>query len=59
MFIKEFLLKGCAVNQRVERKGNELHTEKKEIDEIKLLLNTSLSPDYGILCEGQVSEAFV
>lgn len=32
---------------------------KKELSEIKLQLNTSLPPDYGIFYEGQVFDAYV
>jgi chorismate mutase len=52
-------LKGYAVNQRVVRIENDMHSMKKELDEIRLQLNTSLPPDYGIFYEGQVFDAYV
>jgi hypothetical protein len=57
--LKDYLLKGYAVNQRVDRIENDMHTIKKELGEIKLQLNTSLPPDYGIFYEGQVFDAHI
>lgn len=57
--LKDYLLKGYAINQRVDRIENDMHSMKKELGEIKLQLNTSLLPDYGIFYEGQVFDAYV
>jgi hypothetical protein len=57
--LKDYLLKGYAVSQRVDRIESDMHSMKKELGEIKLLLNTSLPPDYGIFYEGQVFDAYV
>lgn len=57
--LKDYLLKGYAVSQRVDRIENDMHSIKKELGEIKLQLNTSLPPDYGIFFEGQVFDAYV
>jgi hypothetical protein len=57
--LKEYLLKGYAYNQRVDRIENEVHSLKMEIGEIRLLLNTSLPADQGIFYDGQVFDAFV
>ena len=57
--LKDYLLKGYAVSQRVDRIENDMHSMKKELGEIKLQLNTSLLPDYGIFYEGQVFDAYV
>lgn len=40
--LKEYLLKGYAINNRVDRMENEMQSIKKELGEIKLQLNTSL-----------------
>ena len=56
--LKDYLLKGYAVNQRVERIENDMHTVKKEIGEIKLQLNTSLPPNQGIFYDGQTFDAY-
>jgi len=57
--LKDFLLKGYAINQRVDRIESEMHSMKSELGEIKLQLNTSLPPDYGIFFDGQVFDAYV
>lgn len=57
--LKDYLLKGYSVSQRVDRIENDMHSMKKEFGEIKLQLNTSLPPDYGIFYEGQVFDAYV
>jgi hypothetical protein len=57
--LKDFLLKGYAINRRVDRIENEMHSIKSELGEIKLQLNTSLPPDYGIFFDGQVFDAYV
>jgi hypothetical protein len=57
--LKNYLLKGYAINQRVDRIENDLHSMKKEVSEIRMQLNTSLPPDYGIFYEGQVFDAYV
>ncbi|MDD4156566.1 MAG: RhuM family protein [Candidatus Cloacimonetes bacterium] len=57
--LKDYLLKGYAVSHRVDRIENDMHSMKQELSEIKLQLNTSLPPDYGIFYEGQVFDAYV
>jgi hypothetical protein len=57
--LKDFLLKGYAINRRVDRIENDVHSIKSELGEIKLQLNTSLPPDYGIFFDGQVFDAYV
>jgi len=57
--LKEYLLKGYAINQRVDRIENDVHSMKKELGEIKLQLNTSLPAEQGIFYEGQVFDAYV
>ncbi len=57
--LKDFLLKGYAINQRVDRIENEMHSLKNELGEIKLQLNTSLPAEQGIFFDGQVFDAYV
>jgi hypothetical protein len=57
--LKDYLLKGYAVCQRVDRIENDMHSMKQELGEIKLRLYTSLPPNYGIFYEGQVFDAYV
>jgi hypothetical protein len=55
--LKDYLLKGYAVSQRVDRIENDLHTVKSELGQIKLQLNTSL-PTGGIFYDGEVFDAY-
>jgi len=57
--LKDYLLKGYAFNQRVDRIENEMHSMKKEIGEIRLQLNTNLPPNEGIFFNGQIFDAWV
>jgi hypothetical protein len=57
--LKDYLLKGYVINQRVDRIENEMHSMKKEMGEIKLLLNTTLPPKEGIYFDGQIFDAWV
>ena len=57
--LKDYLLKGYAINQRVDRIENDMHSMKNELGEIKLQLNTSLPADQGIFYDGQVFDAYV
>jgi hypothetical protein len=57
--LKEYLLKGYAINQRVDRIENDIHSLKMEMGEIRLQLSTSLPADQGIFFDGQVFDAFV
>jgi len=56
--LKEYLLKGYAINQRVDRIENDVHSIKNELGEIKLQLKTSLTPERGIFFDGQEFDAY-
>jgi hypothetical protein len=56
--LKEYLLKGYAVSQRFERIETDVHSIKSELGEIKLQLNTSLTPERGIFFDGQEFDAY-
>jgi hypothetical protein len=56
--LKEYLLKGYSVSQRFERIENDVHSIKSELGEIKLQLNTSLTPQRGIFFDGQEFDAY-
>jgi hypothetical protein len=56
--LKDYLLKGYAISQRVERIEYDMHIVQKEIGEIKLQLNTSLPPNQGIFYDGQIFDAY-
>jgi hypothetical protein len=57
--LKDYLLKGYAISQRVDRMENDMYDIKKELGDIKLQLNTSLPSNFGIFYEGQVFDAYV
>jgi hypothetical protein len=57
--LKDYLLKGYAINHRVDRIENDMHSMKKELGEIKFQLNTSLIPNQGIFYNNQVYDAYV
>ena len=56
--LKEYLLKGYAISQRFERIENDVHSIRSELGEIKLQLNTSLTPERGIFFDGQEFDAY-
>lgn len=57
--LKEYLLKGYAVNNRVERLENDVYDIKNKLGTIDLQLKTSLPSNQGIFYEGQVFDAYV
>lgn len=57
--LKDYLLKGYAINQRIDRVENEMHSIKKEMSEITLQLKTNLPPKEGIFYNGQIFDAWV
>lgn len=56
--LKDYLLKGYAVSRRVGRIEDDVHQIKDELGEIRLQLNTSLTPEYGIFFQGQIFDAY-
>ncbi len=57
--LKDYLLKGHAINQRFERIENDIHFLKNKTDEFDLQIRTSLPPNEGIFFEGKVFDAYV
>jgi hypothetical protein len=57
--LREYLLKGYAINQRVDRIENNLEELTKEVCKISLQLNTNELPTQGIFYEGQIFDAYV
>jgi len=56
--IKEYLLRGYAVNQRFERIEGDLFYLKKKVDEFDFHINTNLPPKQGIFFDGQIFDAW-
>ncbi len=57
--LKDYLLKGYAVNQRIDRIENDVHILKEKVNEFDLQIKTSLPPNEGIFFNGQVFDAYV
>jgi len=57
--LKDFLLKGYAVNQRMDRIENDVHYLKEKVNEFDLQIKTNLPPNEGIFFNGQVFDAYV
>ncbi len=57
--LKEYLLKGYAVNQRLERVESEVFELKQKVNDFDFQLKTNLPPNEGIYFDGQVFDAFV
>jgi hypothetical protein len=56
--LKEFLLKGYAINQRMNRIENTVEDLAKKVSEIDLQINANLIPTQGIFFDGQVFDAY-
>jgi len=57
--LREYLLKGYAINQRVDRIENNLEDLSKEVGKISLQLKTNELPTQGVFFEGQLFDAYV
>ena len=57
--LREYLLKGYAINQRVDRLENNLEHLSKEVSKISLQLKTNELPAQGVFFEGQLFDAYV
>ena len=56
--IKDYLLKGYAVNNRMNRIEDQMESIKTKVDQIDLQLQTQLIPTQGIFFDGQVFDAY-
>ena len=57
--LKEYLLKGHAVNHRLERIENDMYSLKSKVDEIDFQVKTNLPPSEGIFFDGQIFDAYL
>lgn len=57
--LKDYLLKGYAVNQRFERIEKDVIYLKNKVDEFDFQIRTNLPPNEGIFFEGQVFDAYI
>ncbi len=56
--LKNYLLKGFAVNNRINRLEDHLVGLTKKVDQIDLQINTKLIPTQGVYMDGQVFDAY-
>ncbi len=57
--LRDYLLKGYAVNKRIDRIENKYDNLSAEVQEIRLQLNTTLPKNQGIFFDGQIFDAYV
>jgi len=56
--LREYLLKGYAINQRVDRIENNLEHLSKEVSNISLQIKTSQLPTQGVFFDGEIFDAY-
>jgi hypothetical protein len=56
--LRDYLLKGFALNQRIDRIENNYHNLSKEVKQISLQLKTQELPNHGIFFDGQIFDAY-
>ena len=57
--LRDYLLKGYAINQRIDRIENNYERLSKEVKQISLQIQTQQLPTQGIFFNGQVFDAYV
>lgn len=56
--LKDYLLKGYAINNRIHRLEDNVDALKNKVDEIHLQIHTHLIPTHGIFFDNQVFDAY-
>jgi hypothetical protein len=56
--LKDYLLKGYAVNQRINRIENDIFSIKRKVDEFDIHIKTNLPPNEEIFYDGQIFDAY-
>ena len=56
--LKDYLLKGYAINNRMNRLEDNLEVVKNKVNKIDLQINTQLIPTQGVFFDGQVFDAY-
>jgi len=56
--LKDYLLKGYAINNRMNRLEDNLESLKNKVDQIDLQINTHLIPTQGVFFDGQIFDAY-
>jgi len=57
--LRDYLLKGYAMNQRMDRIENNYENLSNEVKQISLQIKTNLPPNQGVFFNGQVFDAYV
>ena len=57
--LRDYLLKGYALNQRMDRIENNYENLSNEVKQISLQIKTNLPPNQGVFFNGQVFDAYV
>ena len=57
--LKDYMLKGYSLNQRMNRIENTVYSLAEKVDAIDLQIHTNLPPKQGIFYDGQVFDAYV
>jgi hypothetical protein len=57
--LKDYLLKGYSINNRLNRMEDNMEVLKTKVNEIDLQINTHLIPTQGVFFDGQVFDAYV
>lgn len=56
--LKDYLLKGYTINNRMNRLEDNFETLKNKVNEIGLQINSNLIPNQGVFFDGQVFDAY-
>jgi hypothetical protein len=56
--LKDYLLKGYAINNRMNRLEDNFENLKNKVDQIDLQINTHLIPTQGVFFDGQIFDAY-
>ena len=56
--LKDYLLKGYALNTRMNRLENNFENLKNKVDKIDLQINTHIIPTQGVFFDGQIFDAY-
>lgn len=56
--LKDYLLKGYAINTRMNRLEDNIEVLKNKVNEIDLQINTHLIPTQGVFFDGQIFDAY-
>jgi hypothetical protein len=56
--LKDYLIKGYSINNRINRLENHLVDLTKKVDQIDLQINTKVIPTQGVYMDGQVFDAY-